>query len=178
MAVRTTCPNCGAALEVDAGDAGELTVCGICREVFVAAPAEGRRSEQREWADDRDDPPPRRRYRDEDDPAFDAPRRRRRRRPGGEGFAVTSLVLGILACVVFCCWPVSLTLGGLGAVFGALGLKSRSRRLAVAGLTLSIVGLIFGGGFAVVTTAGVVKADYERGSQTNPKRPVFQGQSK
>jgi hypothetical protein len=180
MTVRTTCPSCGAALEVDAGDAGELALCGVCREVFVAAPAEGRRSGwRREWADDRDDPPPRRRYRDEDDPDFDDPPPRRRGRPrGGEGFAVTSLVLGILACVVFCCWPVSLTLGGLGAVFGALGLKSRSRRLAVAGLTLSVVGLIFGGGFAVVTTAGVVKAEYERGSQTNPKRPVFQGKSK
>jgi len=62
-------------------------------------------------------------------------------------------------------------------VFGALGLKSRSRGLAVAGLTLSLVGLIFGGGFAVVTTAGVVKAEYERGSQTNPRRPVFQGKN-
>ena len=62
-------------------------------------------------------------------------------------------------------------------MFGALGLKSRSRGLAVAGLTLSLVGLIFGGGFAVVTMAGVVKAEYERGSQTNPKRPVFQGQN-
>ncbi|HVK10614.1 MAG TPA: MJ0042-type zinc finger domain-containing protein, partial [Gemmataceae bacterium] len=141
MAVRVTCPNCGAALAVDARYAGELVLCGACQDVFVA--------DGRELEDDYDYRP-----------------RRRRRTPRGEGFAVTSLVLGVLACVVFCCWPVSLSLGGLGAVFGALGLKSRSRGLAVAGLTLSLVGLIFGGGFAVVTTAGVVKAEYERGSQT------------
>jgi predicted Zn finger-like uncharacterized protein len=172
MTVRITCPNCGAVLEVDAGDAGELVLCGSCREVFVAdAPAGVRR---RGWEDDEDNPPRRRRrYHDEDDYRP----RRRRRRPGGDGYAVTSLVLGALACVVFCCWPFSLSLGGLGAVFGALGLRSRSRGLAVAGLTLSLVGLIFGGGFAVVTTAGVVKAEYERGSQTNPKRPVFQGKN-
>jgi hypothetical protein len=184
MAVRTTCPSCGASLEVGPGDAGELALCGVCREVFVAAPDGGQAvrrppEPRREWEDDRDDPPPRRRrYRDDADYEDDRPRRRRRRRrPAGDGFAITSLVLGILACVVFCCWPFSLTLGGLGAVFGALGLKSRSRRMAVAGLTLSLVGVIFGGGFAVVTTAGVVKAEYERGSQTNPKRPVFQGKN-
>jgi hypothetical protein len=175
MPVRTTCPNCGAALEVDARDAGELVLCGTCREAFVSPPDDGRRFESR---GDREDDRPRRRYRDEYDDGEDyRPRRRRRRPPGGDGYATASLVLGILACVVFCCWPFSLTLGGLGAVFGALGLKSRSRRVAVAGLTLSLVGLIFGGGFAVVTTAGVVKAEYERGSQTNPKRPVFQGKN-
>lgn len=170
MAVRINCPNCAAALDVDARDAGELVLCGPCREVFVAdAPAGGRRA----WEDDEDDPP-RRRYHDAED---DYRPRRRRRPPGGDGYAVTSLVLGILSCVVFCCWPFSLSLGGLGTIFGALGLKSRSRGLAVAGLTLSLVGLIFGGGFAVVTMAGVVKAEYERGSQTNPKRPVFQGKN-
>jgi Zn-finger nucleic acid-binding protein len=175
MAVRVICPNCGAALEVDARDAGELVLCGTCREVFVAdAPAGERRAESRRaWENEEDDPPRRRYYEDDDDYRP----RRRRRPPGGEGYAVTSLVLGILACVVFCCWPFSLSLGGLGAVFGALGLKSRSRGMAVAGLTLSLVGLIFGGGFAVVTTAGVVKAEYERGSQTNPRRPVFQGKN-
>jgi predicted Zn finger-like uncharacterized protein len=173
MAVRVTCPNCGAALEVDARDAGELVLCGTCREVFVAdAPDRERRPVSRRAREDDWDDPPRRRYHDEDDRP-----RYRRGSPGGDGYAITSLVLGILACVVFCCWPFSLSLGGLGTIFGALGLRSRSRGVAVAGLTLSLVGLIFGGGFAVVTTAGVVKAEYERGSQTNPKRPVFQGKN-
>lgn len=174
--MRITCPNCGAALEVNARDAGELVLCGTCREVFVAdTPGRERRPvSRRAREDDRDDPPRRRYYEDEEDD-HDPPRRRRRPPPGGDGYAVTSLVLGVLACAVFCCWPFSLSLGGLGAIFGALGLRSRSRGLAVAGLTMSLVGLIFGGGFAAVYTIGEIKAVYERGSQTNPKRPVFQG---
>ncbi|MFO0848997.1 MAG: hypothetical protein U0871_10660 [Gemmataceae bacterium] len=56
------------------------------------------------------------------------------------------------------------------------GLKSRSRPLAVTGLTLSAVGVVFGLGFAVLFLAGVVKAVNDQ-PRLGPARnnPTFHG---
>ena len=67
-----------------------------------------------------------------------------------KGLAIASLVLGILSL----CGSVSLVCGGLisviGIVLGALGMNSKSRNLAVAGLVLSGLGLLLTIVFRVV----------------------------
>ena len=60
------------------------------------------------------------------------------------GFAVASLVLGILA-ICSCCLPmITIPLGILSVIFAVLGMKSINRGIAIAGLVLGIVALVFG----------------------------------
>lgn len=58
------------------------------------------------------------------------------------GFAIASLVLGILS---FCCFGI--VAGALAVIFGILGLKSQKRGMAIAGIVLgsiaAVVCLIF-----------------------------------
>ncbi len=64
--------------------------------------------------------------------------------PGRTGFAIASLVLGILA-VCSCCLPViTVPLGILAVVFAVFGMKSLNRGIAVAGFVLGIVSLVLG----------------------------------
>jgi hypothetical protein len=60
----------------------------------------------------------------------------------GNGFAIASLVLGILSL----CGSVSLWCGGIisvvGIVLGALGLNSKGKGMAIAGIVLAALGLI------------------------------------
>ena len=64
--------------------------------------------------------------------------------PGRTGFAVASLILGILA-VCSCCLPlIAVPLGILAVVFAVPGMRSINRGLAVAGLVLGIVALVLG----------------------------------
>ncbi len=65
------------------------------------------------------------------------------------GFAITSLVLGIVGLVGICCsfmtWGVlSILLGIAGLIFGILGLKSQSRGMAIAGIVMAVLNLIIG----------------------------------
>ncbi|MGB8213700.1 MAG: DUF4190 domain-containing protein [Anaerolineales bacterium] len=61
---------------------------------------------------------------------------------GNQGFAIASLVLGILSL----CTSISFWCGGLisvvGIVLGALGVNSKSKSMAIAGIILSALGLI------------------------------------
>jgi hypothetical protein len=61
---------------------------------------------------------------------------------GKKGFAIASLVLGILslcaAITWFCGGPISIA----GIILGILGLKSSSRKMAIAGIVLSVIGFI------------------------------------
>ncbi len=67
-----------------------------------------------------------------------------------KGLAIASLVLGILSL----CGSVSLFCGGLisliGIILGALGMNSKSRNMAIAGIVLSALGLILAIIFRVV----------------------------
>ena len=72
--------------------------------------------------------------------------------PAGDrkGLAIASLVLGILSL----CGSVSFLCGGLisliGIVLGALGINSKSKSMAIAGIVLSALGLILTIVFRVV----------------------------
>jgi hypothetical protein len=60
----------------------------------------------------------------------------------GNGFAIASLVLGILSL----CGSVSVWCGGIlsvvGIVLGALGMNSKGKGMAIAGIILAALGLI------------------------------------
>ncbi|MEW2571123.1 DUF4190 domain-containing protein [Streptomyces liliiviolaceus] len=72
------------------------------------------------------------------------------------GLGTASLVLGIVAAVGFCLWPVSLVCGILALVFGVIG-RGRARRgqatnagQALAGIICGAVGIALGIAFLVV----------------------------
>ncbi|MFF6998098.1 DUF4190 domain-containing protein [Streptomyces sp. NPDC008313] len=72
------------------------------------------------------------------------------------GMGTAGLVLGIVAAVVFCLWPLAIVLGVLGVVFGALG-RARARRgeatnggQALAGIICGAVGIALGAALLVM----------------------------
>lgn len=72
---------------------------------------------------------------------------------GKKGFAIAALVLGILSLCAsvrwFCGGPISVA----GIVMGVLGMKSSARKMAIAGLILSAIGLVL---LVVVIIIGLV----------------------
>ncbi|MGC5564590.1 DUF4190 domain-containing protein [Streptomyces sp. FR-108] len=72
------------------------------------------------------------------------------------GLGTASLVLGIVAAVGFCLWPVALVCGVLALIFGGIG-RGRARRgqatnagQALAGMICGAVGVALGIAFLVV----------------------------
>ena len=66
-------------------------------------------------------------------------------RPYGQGFAIASLILGLLSVTVGCC-GLGIPLGALGILF-AIFVHRKGKRLdgtAKTGLTLSIIGFVIG----------------------------------
>ena len=59
-------------------------------------------------------------------------------RKPGNGFGITSMVLGIL-CIVFLGWVVSL----VGIVFGILSLNTEGRNFGIAGIILCAIAFPF-----------------------------------
>jgi hypothetical protein len=72
--------------------------------------------------------------------------------PPSAGFAVTSLVLGIIAFIP----PAGVICGPLAVVFGALRLRrgSAGRGMAVAGFTLGIIAVLLYTAWVIVLAAG------------------------
>lgn len=60
-----------------------------------------------------------------------------------DGFAVTSLVTGILTIVLFWLWPLALILGVLALTFGIISYHKRKNGMALAGAICGGVGLLF-----------------------------------
>jgi len=157
------CPRCGAGQTTEAADAGRAVACWRCGErvstpgpVVLARPPVAARAARASRRGD--DEPPRRRP-------------RRPRPPPVSGAAVTSLILGVLSCLMFCAWPVSLATSVAGLITGAVGRDTPSRKLAVSGIVLSATGLIFGVGFLALTVAGISLFD-PKGTGTSPP-PFF-----
>ena len=59
-----------------------------------------------------------------------------------KGLAIASMVLGIIALVLFCIWYISIPCAILALVFGILSLKSSNRGMAIAGISTGAVGFV------------------------------------
>jgi hypothetical protein len=59
-----------------------------------------------------------------------------------DGFAITSLVTGILTILTFWFFPIALVLGVLGLVFGIISYKRRKNGMALAGAICAGIGLV------------------------------------
>lgn len=59
-----------------------------------------------------------------------------------KGLAIASMVLGIIALVLFCIWCISIPCAILSLVFGILSLKSSKRGMAIAGISTGAVGFV------------------------------------
>lgn len=59
-----------------------------------------------------------------------------------KGLAIASMVLGIIALVLFCIWYISIPCAILALVFGILSLKSSKRGMAIAGISTGAVGFV------------------------------------
>lgn len=75
------------------------------------------------------------------------------------GMGTAGLVLGVLAALVFCLWPLAIVLGILGVIFGAIG-RGKARRgvatnpgQALAGIICGAAGIALGIGMIVVLIA-------------------------
>ncbi len=60
----------------------------------------------------------------------------------GQGLAITSLVLGILAIITCLVWYIGIVLGVLAIIFGAVSVKKRGRKKAIAGIVTGSIGVI------------------------------------
>ena len=80
----------------------------------------------------------------------------------GKGMAIAGFVLGIISVCLLCTFYgaiSNLVVGGLGIAFSLMGRKSRtSRGLAVAGLIMSIIGVVAALIWAVILVALLVAA--------------------
>jgi len=59
-----------------------------------------------------------------------------------QGLAVASLVLGILAIITCLVWYIGIVLGVLAIIFGAVSVKKRGRKKAIAGIATGSIGVI------------------------------------
>jgi len=79
----------------------------------------------------------------------------------GNGLAVASLVTGIISLVLFCVWFVSIPLGVVAAILGAVAVQkanagqAQGGGLAKAGMILGIVGAVLGLGIVILGAIGV-----------------------
>lgn len=61
-----------------------------------------------------------------------------------QGMSIAAMVLGIVALVFLCSWPISITCGVLAVVFGLLRFKKTpGKGMAVAGFVTGVVALAF-----------------------------------
>ncbi|MGL6095156.1 MAG: hypothetical protein ACRC7O_05050 [Fimbriiglobus sp.] len=99
------------------------------------------------------------------------------RRPAadGSGFAVASLVLGLVGLVLWCCPPVGVMTGLAGLILGFVGLSSRSRGSATAGMVLSLAGLILAVALGVIAGVMVVQEQELQSDPSGNNPPFFDG---
>lgn len=60
----------------------------------------------------------------------------------GNGMGVASMVLGIVGLVMFWVPFLNLIMSGLATIFGAIGLKTEGRGMAIAGLVMGLLVLL------------------------------------
>ena len=62
-----------------------------------------------------------------------------------KGLCIASLVLGLVALLLWCLWYVAIPCGILAIIFGIAGLKSPNKGMAITGLITGIIGIIITG---------------------------------
>ena len=78
------------------------------------------------------------------------------------GYAVASLVLGILSIVFCCCWYLGLILGVVGLVLAIVAKKNGNEEsICKAGLVLSIIGVAISAVFMILGIIGTKAISYE-----------------
>ncbi|MFE6484335.1 DUF4190 domain-containing protein [Streptomyces sp. NPDC057757] len=86
------------------------------------------------------------------------------------GMGTAALILGIASAVAFCVWPLTIVMGILGIVFGAIGRRKASRGeatnpgQALAGIICGAVGIVLG--IALVVLIVVFADDSESGTDS------------
>ena len=81
-----------------------------------------------------------------------------------DGLSITSMVLGILAVLSICCWPVSLVCAVLAIVFGHIGARSiKSSEGAKSGLGMAKAGYILGYVSILIIIAFIAFAMFTKG---------------
>jgi hypothetical protein len=120
MSKSIVCSYCGKVLPIDEKLVGKLIRCGSCAHVFVVP---GKASPEA-WSDPLNSPPDLG-HKDQ----------------GGK--AIASLVLGILGLVCWCLPILGLPMTIVGLVLGFKGQRSPNHGLAIAGLVLNTIGLMF-----------------------------------
>jgi hypothetical protein len=94
-------------------------------------------------------------------PDYPEPRRRT-----GEGFAMLSFLLGMVAVTTAICFGIGAVFALLGLLLGFGGLQSRFRTLSVLGLVLNLCGLLFSLGMIAIIV--VIQATTEREMPPHP----------
>jgi hypothetical protein len=75
---------------------------------------------------------------------------------GGNGLAIASLILGILACVTFCFPPLAGVLGVVAIILGIIAIqKPTGGGMGKAGMVLGIIGIGLGIALYAAAKAGV-----------------------
>ena len=78
------------------------------------------------------------------------------------GYAVASLVLGIVSIVFCCCWYIGLICGIVGLVLAIMAKKNgNTEGICKAGLVLSIIGVVLGGVFLILAIIGTSTVSYQ-----------------
>ncbi len=67
-----------------------------------------------------------------------------------KGFAIAGMVLGIVSIPCGCLAYFAFLPGLLGVIFGALGIKSSGKGMAIVGIVLGAIGILFGIGMTIL----------------------------
>ncbi|GKX28529.1 hypothetical protein SH1V18_10090 [Vallitalea longa] len=76
-----------------------------------------------------------------------------------KGFAVASMVCGIVGIVFFCVWYISIILAILAIIFGAIVINDNKKKQTNTGKGMAIAGLVLGiitVGLAILCIAGAL----------------------
>jgi hypothetical protein len=162
MPIPIDCPSCGSRTDVPdtaAGATFQCPRCGVTAPV-PAVPSSAFAGSGRASAP-RYQPP----QGLEDRPQYYPPPSDFARPDGGAGMAITGMVLGIVGLVLSflpCIgWLFGIILGLLGAIFSGIGLgqgSGKSKNMAITGLILSILAMIWGPVFYFLIFASLAGA--------------------
>jgi len=127
MSYLPPCPNCGTALQVSSRP-GEKAFCPSCNEIFAIRQATPAPTAAPAPAPHR---PPSQVY----GPQFGY--------IPTSGLAVTSLVLGLVALVLFCVWPIAIPCGVIAIILGAFGVSEcRGPNPPKNGMGMAVAGIV------------------------------------